>query len=47
LEYGLGRPFSFTDTEFENDAFVKVSDKDFAVKEFIHAIIFSLAFQTK
>lgn len=46
-EYGLGRPFGFTDGDLADEIFAIVSEKEFVLREFIHALVASSAFQTK
>ena len=47
IEYALGRPFSFTDEELANEIFVTSKNKQFAISEFIHALVQSKPFQSK
>ena len=47
IEYALGRPFSFTDEELANKILVASKDKQFAISEFIHALVQSKPFQSK
>ena len=47
IEYGLGRPFGFTDEELANEILVASEDRQYAVREFIHALVQSEAFQSK
>ncbi|MDA7887630.1 DUF1592 domain-containing protein [bacterium] len=47
IEYALGRPFSFTDEELANEILVASKDKQFAIREFIHALVQSKPFQSK
>ena len=47
IEYALGRPFSFTDEELANEILVASKDKQFAISEFIHALVQSKPFQSK
>jgi len=47
IEYGLGRPFSFTDEGLANEILVASKDKQYAVSEFIHALVQSKPFQSK
>ena len=47
IEYGLGRPFGFTDEELANEILVAAKDNQYAVSEFIHALVQSKPFQSK
>ncbi len=47
VEYGLGRPFSFTDEDLANEILLASKDKQYAISEFIHALVQSKAFQSK
>ncbi len=47
IEYGLGRPFGFTDEDLANEILNASKDKRYAVREFIHALVQSKPFQTK
>ena len=47
IEYALGRPFGFTDEDLANDIVTTSKNKQFAVSEFIHALVQSEPFQTK
>jgi hypothetical protein len=47
LEYALGRPVGFTDDELVRAIVARAADKDFSVREFIHAVAQSRAFRTK
>ena len=47
IEYGLGRPFGFTDERLAYGILVASKDKQYAVSEFIHALVQSEAFRTK
>jgi hypothetical protein len=47
IEYGLGRPFGFTDEELANEILVASKDKQYSVSEFIHALVQSKPFQSK
>jgi hypothetical protein len=47
IEYGLGRPFGFTDEGLANGILVASKDKQYAVSEFIHALVQSKPFQSK
>jgi len=47
IEYGLGRPFGFTDEELAKEILNAAQDKQYAISEFIHALVQSEAFQQK
>jgi hypothetical protein len=47
IEYGLGRPFGFTDEDLAAEIVSRSSRKDFAMREFIHVLVSSKEFQTK
>jgi hypothetical protein len=47
IEYALGRPFGFTDEDLANEIVSSARSKEFAVSEFIHALVQSKAFRTK
>ena len=47
IEYALGRPFGFTDEGLANEILVASKDKQYAVSEFIHALVQSRPFQSK
>ena len=47
LEYALGRPVGFSDDELVKAIVKRAGDKDYSVREFIHAVVQSRAFRTK
>ena len=47
IEYALGRPYGFTDTELADDIVVKAKTKDFMMREFIVALVTSREFGRK
>lgn len=47
IEYALGRPFGFTDEDLAREIVSSARSKEFAVSEFIHALVQSDAFRTK
>ncbi|WP_395736879.1 DUF1592 domain-containing protein [Prosthecobacter sp.] len=47
IEYALGRPYGFTDQELAADIMKRAKDKDYAMSEFITALVTSVAFQRK
>jgi hypothetical protein len=47
LEYALGRPCSFSDDALVKAIVKRAADKDYSVREFIHAVVQSRAFRTK
>ncbi|PHR86039.1 MAG: hypothetical protein COA78_38420, partial [Blastopirellula sp.] len=47
IEYGLGRPFGFTDEDLANEILAAAKDEHYTVSEFIHALVQSKPFQSK
>lgn len=47
IEYGLGRPYGFTDDDLANDMLVQAKAEDYRMDVFIHALIQSETFRTK
>ena len=47
IAYALGRPFGFTDEELATKMVTSAKSNQFAVSEFIHALVQSKAFRTK
>jgi hypothetical protein len=47
IEYALGRPYGFTDDELAASIVQQASKKEFALREFIHALVQSKSFQAK
>ena len=47
IEYGLGRPFGFTDEDLANEILVASKGKQYSISEFIHALVQSKPFQSK
>ncbi|MEM9346778.1 MAG: DUF1585 domain-containing protein [Planctomycetota bacterium] len=47
IEYALGRPYGFTDDPLADAIMDTAKGRQFALREFIHAIVQSNAFQTK
>jgi hypothetical protein len=47
IEYGLGRPFGFTDEDLVNEILAAAKDEQYTVSEFIHALVQSQPFQRK
>ena len=47
IAYALGRPYGFTDEPLANEIVKNTGRKQYAVREFIHAIVQSDAFQMK
>lgn len=47
IEYALGRPVGFSDEALVNTVVARAKNKDFAFREFIHAIVSSKTFHTK
>jgi hypothetical protein len=47
IEYALCRPFGFTDHELAESIISRAKEKDFALREFVHALVSSEAFHRK
>lgn len=47
IEYGLGRTFGFSDAALASDIVEQAAKKNYAVPEFIHALVASKAFHSK
>lgn len=47
MEYALGRPFGFADEELANEIVSSAKAKQFALSEFVYALVQSKAFRTK
>lgn len=47
IGYGLGRPFGFTDEDLAEEIVAAAKNENFAVSEFVHALVLSEAFQRK
>ena len=47
VEYALGRPYGFTDETLANEIMVAAKKTEFAVSEFVQALVLSEAFRTK
>jgi hypothetical protein len=47
IEYALGRPFSVTDGELAAAIVERARRKDFAMREFVHALVASEEFHSK
>jgi hypothetical protein len=47
IAYALGRPFGFTDHDLAENIVASAKDKQFAIREFLHAVVQSEAFRTK
>jgi hypothetical protein len=47
IEYGLGRPYGFSDAELADAIFRQAKDKDFALRAFLHALVSSQQFLSK
>ena len=47
IEYALGRPFGFTDEQLATSVVKQAREKDFALREFIHALVASEDFHSK
>ncbi|MDZ4289969.1 MAG: DUF1588 domain-containing protein, partial [Prosthecobacter sp.] len=47
IEYALGRPFGFSDDDLASHIVRQAAQKNFAMREFVHVLVASEAFQTK
>ena len=47
IEYGLSRPFGFTDEDLALSITSSAKNKNYALREFVHALVQSEAFKTK
>ena len=47
IEYGLGRPFGFTDEDLANQILAAAKDEQYSAAAFIHALVLSKPFQQK
>nr|WP_201723956.1 DUF1592 domain-containing protein [Rhodopirellula sp. SM50] len=47
IEYALGRPFGFTDEDLASEMVSSAKSKQFALSEFVHALVQHKAFRTK
>ena len=47
IQYGLGRPYGFTDEDLANEILVASKARQYAVSEFIHALVQSKPFRMK
>ena len=47
MEYALGRPFGFTDEDLAREIVASAKSKEFAVSEFLQALVQSEAFRKK
>jgi hypothetical protein len=47
IGYGLGRPFGFTDEDLADEIAKAAKEEDFAVSEFVRALVGSEAFSSK
>ena len=47
IEYALGRPYGFTDETLANEIMAAAKKNEFAVSEFVQALVLSKAFKTK
>ena len=47
IAYALGRPFGFTDADLAVAIVQRAKEKDFAIREFVHALASSKEFRTK
>ena len=47
IEYGLGRPFGFTDEDLALGIMSSAKNKNYALREFVHALVQAKQFQSK
>jgi hypothetical protein len=47
IEYSLGRPYGFSDEDLASNMVAQAGKKEFVIREFIHELVKSKAFQTK
>ena len=47
IEYGLGRPYGFTDEDLANEIMSSAKDNGFAVRDIVQALVQSKPFQSK
>ena len=47
IEYGLGRPYGFTDQDLADQIIAHAKDKDYELSTFVHALVQSKQFKTK
>jgi hypothetical protein len=47
IEYGLGRPFGFTDEDLALGIMSSAKNKNYALREFVHALVQTKQFQSK
>jgi hypothetical protein len=47
IQYGLGRPFGFTDEGLAREVVAKAKKKEFKMSEFVHALVQSSPFRIK
>ena len=47
IEYGLGRPYGFSDFDLSQQILARANENDLSVRSFIHALILSKPFQRK
>ena len=47
IEYGLGRPFAFTDEDLVQKILTQAKSKDYSLSEFIHTLVQTNEFQSK
>jgi hypothetical protein len=47
IQYALGRPFGFADEALATDIVQRAQKKDFAMREFVQALVASKAFHVK
>ena len=47
IEYGLGRPYGFTDQDLADEMVAIAKPNRYELSEFVHALVQSTAFQSK
>jgi len=47
IEYGLGRPFGFTDDDLANEILSSAKSKNYAISEFVHTLVQTKRFRSK
>ncbi|MEN9020153.1 MAG: DUF1585 domain-containing protein, partial [Verrucomicrobiales bacterium] len=47
IAYALGRPYGFTDEPLANQIMASAEENEFAVSEFLHALVQNEAFKSK
>jgi len=47
IEYGLGRPYGFTDQDLSDEIMDAAKGSDYEISRFVHALVQSKPFRTK